>query len=95
MLTFQAITTRYLGPTNVRGSRVTARAAVGRVILNWDHALNSDENHAAAAKALADKFQWGGDWYGGGLPDGKGNVYVQTLFGAEPLFTTRGERVPA
>jgi hypothetical protein len=65
---YQAIMTRYLGPSNVRGARVKATAAAGSVTLSWDHALNSDANHLAAARALADKFEWQGALIGGGLP---------------------------
>lgn len=70
----QAIITKYHGPTDRRGSRVSATAAAGRVYLAWDDALNSEANHAAAAVALAEKMGWLGAGYGrlvsGGLPDG-------------------------
>jgi len=85
---FQAITTRYIGPTNTRGSRVKATASAGSVTLHWDDALNSEQNHNRAAEALANKFKWKGTYYGGGMPDGKGNVYVSA---DEPAFTTQGE----
>jgi hypothetical protein len=66
----QAIQTEYLGPTNVRGSRVKATAQAGSITLNWDNALNPDRNHKAAALALATKLGWNyGIWHGGGLPD--------------------------
>lgn len=84
---FQAITTRYIGPTNFRGSRVKATAAAGSVTLNWDDALNSDANHEAAALALATKYGWRGGWFGGGMPDGCGNVYVCSN-DSLPHFTT-------
>lgn len=42
---FQAITTRFLGPTNFRGSRVKATADAGSVTLSWDYALGIDQNH--------------------------------------------------
>lgn len=78
----QAIVTKYHGPTNRRGSRVSATAAAGRVYLEWDDALSSDANHDAAAKALAEKMGWLGDRYGrlvsGHLPDGVSNVHVFT-----------------
>ncbi len=74
---YQAITTKYIGPSNYRGSRVKAIAEAGSVTLHWDDALNSTDNHNAAAKALADKFKWKGAWFGGGLVGGRGNVYVQ------------------
>jgi len=64
----QAIETRYFGPTNARGARVKATAGAGSVTVTWDHAKKFEENHIAAAKALAEKFGWAGTWYGGGLP---------------------------
>lgn len=75
-MTYQAITTKYIGPSNVRGSRVKATASAGSVTLSWDDALNIDDNHARAARALADKFGWRGIWHAGGLPKGNGNVFV-------------------
>lgn len=54
----QAIETRYLGPTNARGSRIRAKAAAGSLTVSYDHALNSAANHKAAAVALANKFGW-------------------------------------
>jgi hypothetical protein len=74
----QAITTRFIAPTNHRGARIKARAAAGSVIVSWDYALNADDNHRAAAKALAEKFGWGGTWFSGGLPDERGDVFVLT-----------------
>lgn len=73
-MTYQAISTKFLGPTNYRGSRVRAVAQAGSVVVQWDHALNSEQNHDAAAKTLAEKFGWYGAWFGGGLE--RGNCYV-------------------
>lgn len=70
----QAIMTAYHGPTNTKGSRVSAKAEAGRVTRHWDHALNSDENHCAVASALAFKLDWSGLWIGGGMA--RGDVYV-------------------
>lgn len=81
----QAIVTKYLGPTNVRGSRVKATAsarsitlgkATASVTLGWDHSLNSEQNHARAAKALAEKLEWHGHWHAGGMPNDSGYVFV-------------------
>lgn len=45
--------TRYLAPTQHRGARVKATAPSGRSItVAWDHALNPEPNHEAAARAL-------------------------------------------
>lgn len=72
----QAITTKYLGPTNHRGSRVKATCEAGSVIVGWDHALDSQGNHDAACRAMALKMGWHGHWLGGGLPSTAGNAYV-------------------
>jgi hypothetical protein len=77
----QTIVTKYHGPTNTRGSRISASCAAGRISLAYDHALNADGNHDAAALALINKLGWYGQyyasgWFRGGQPDGTGNVYV-------------------
>lgn len=79
----QAITTRYMGPTNFRGSRIKASAERGSITVSWEAGGNADENHRAACLALLAKFRaedkakyntsadngWGpdGDWYGGSI----------------------------
>lgn len=72
----QAIETRYLGPTNTKGSRIKATAWKGSVTLSYDYALNADQNHAKAAQALADKFGWKGQWAQGAKPKGTGYFFV-------------------
>jgi hypothetical protein len=77
----QAITTKYLPPTNRRISRVKAQCEAGAIVLNWDNALNVDENHAAAANALRDKLGWNSNNYGqliGGAMVGGGYCFVFT-----------------
>ena len=66
----QAIVTKYLGPTNTRGSRVKATASAGSVTIEWDDAINTEANHNRAAMLLAYKYKWAGDYIGGGLPNG-------------------------
>jgi hypothetical protein len=56
--TMQAIVTRYLGPTNHRGSRVKAWCEAGSLTLPWDAALDPDGNHMAAASALFRQLGW-------------------------------------
>ena len=52
-----AIVTKFLGPTNNRGSRVKAIIPSGRsVTLHWDHALDSSENHLRAAAKAYEKL---------------------------------------
>lgn len=72
----QAIVTRYHGPTNTRGSRISAQYAGGRIYVAYDHALSPEGNHAAAAATLAASLGWAGRMIGGGSPDGRGNVFV-------------------
>jgi len=87
---FQAITTKYFGPSNARGSRIKAKAAAGSIMVSYSYSLNPEQNHAAAAQALALKFGWGGDWYAGGMPEENGNVYVciSVKHPEAPAFTT-------
>lgn len=66
----QAIVTRYHGPTDTRGTRVTASAAGGKATVAWDHALTPEQNHAEAAKLLCEKFDWEGTLVGGTAHDG-------------------------
>lgn len=52
------IKTRFLGPTNHRNSRVVAThkwcdGDTKRVVISWDHNLDAQDNHLAAAQALA------------------------------------------
>ena len=54
----QAITTRYLGPTNPRGARVKATCEAGTHTLPYDHALSPFANHATAARALVALLGW-------------------------------------
>lgn len=68
----QAIETKYHGPTNTRGSRISAKADPGTIYVPYDHALDIAENHAAAAHAYAHKYGWDkySDYYGGGTREG-------------------------
>lgn len=54
----QAIVTKYHGATNTLGSRVSASAEAGRVVLSWDHGKNVDDNHRAAALELMARKGW-------------------------------------
>jgi hypothetical protein len=72
----QGIVTTYHGPRNLKGSRIKATCPAGSITLNYDSGLNSATNHAKACQALADKFEWGGKWVGGGSPDGHSILWV-------------------
>ncbi len=78
-----AILTKFIGATNSKGSRVKAFTESGlSVTVSWDHALNSQDNHAAAAKALCAKMDWHGTYVGGGTKTGYAFVDVKRAFGA-------------
>jgi len=72
----QAIRTRYAGPVRLIGSRIHATAAGRRLSIPYDCALSSDENHARAARKLADRLGWGGEWIAGAIDSGR-RVYVR------------------
>lgn len=86
----QTITTKYAGPTNTKGSRVLVKSWLKSKAVSWNHALNTEENHKAAAQTLinvlnAERVRKGyGDYAwviiaAGSLPDGTGNAYIIDL----------------
>lgn len=73
----QSIATKYIGPTNHKGSRVKATSSSGlSITIHWNYALDTDDNHKRAAVALCGKLGWSGRLAVGGAPKGCGNVYV-------------------
>ena len=82
---YYAILTKYLGPTNYRGSRIKATTCSGSLTTGWNHALNPSENHLAAARALADRLAWDGQLVGGTLPDDTGHCYVRVFLKDLPV----------
>jgi|DEB0MinimDraft_6_1074348.scaffolds.fasta_scaffold03138_7 hypothetical protein len=77
----QTITTKYLGPTNHRGSRVKAVCSAKSITIDWNHSLNSDENHWNAAEQLIRDLSWHNNvsqWVAGHLPEGSSHWMVFT-----------------
>lgn len=78
------IRTKYLGPTTHRGARITATGddpyGLGRktVTANYDHALNTVDNHAAAARAWFDKHADGAPitHYADSAPHSDGFLFI-------------------
>lgn len=68
----QAILTKYHGPTNFRGSRITARSASGlSVSVPYQDELDTEAAHRVAAVALCAKLGWPTDnLVAGGLANG-------------------------
>ncbi len=72
---YQAIETKYLGPTDTKGSRVKASTESGQSrIIPWDDARDSETNHRIGAIALCHKMQWSGHLVGGAVK--RGYVWV-------------------
>jgi hypothetical protein len=90
----RAITTKFHGPTNTRGSRVSATNGTERVTLHWNHGIDVPSNHTAAAEALARKLEWQGSWHIGALP-GSGFCFVCVSSGRLMPGDTRAFTVPA
>jgi hypothetical protein len=76
----QAIVTKALHPTDTKGARIKVKCQAKTMIVSWDHSLNVEENHKAAARILIEKLGWDKDcyskWYAGALPDGTGYAIV-------------------
>lgn len=72
----QTIQTKFVGPTNSRGSRVIATAANGtRVSISASMFTSDEEAHQAAVRALCERMRWHGELIGGHLAKG-GLVWV-------------------
>lgn len=71
----KAIITKYLPATNIRGSRIKAKAeGVPAVVISYPDEARYP--HHVAALELCKRMNWEGDLICGGLPDQSGNVYV-------------------
>lgn len=58
---YYAIETRFVGATDYRGSRISARwrgNSTSRVMMPYDHALTSEGNHRKAARQLLEREPW-------------------------------------
>jgi hypothetical protein len=69
-MTFQAIRTKYHGPTNFKGSRITAACEAGKVTIPYPHELSGEACHRKAAETLCDKLGWNKSMVSGGFGDG-------------------------
>jgi hypothetical protein len=87
---FQAIVTRYIGPTHFKGGRIKAATYGGTLTVPYDHKLNSEANHAAAAKALAVKLGWCGHWFMGAMHNDTGYCFVCAEGYADVAFDIAG-----
>jgi|SRR3984885_12761840 len=60
----QAIVTKYIGPTNFRGTRIKATCAAKTRLIGWRYDLGVEENHRNAATMLQNELDWTGPRYG-------------------------------
>ncbi len=92
----QAITTKYHGPTNSRGSRIVAKCAAGTLAFEWVDSANFEQNHRLAAEALARKLGRVEAMYGalisGCAVDGS---YVHVWAGDPHYIVIRTRTIPA
>lgn len=65
-----AIETKYLGPTNTKGSRIKATGNGHSVTISYPYELSGEAVHRKAAQALADKMNWPGRLIGGATRSG-------------------------
>jgi len=91
----QTIKTKYLGATRNQGPRIKATHSGNytSIIMRYDHALNSEDNYIVAAKCLAEKLNWDGQFIGGHTKDGMvfvdaKPVYDFTVTSKAPKLTT-------
>jgi hypothetical protein len=67
----KTIETRYIPPSNTKGSRIMATdCGDHRIYVHTDHALQNDENHVAAARKLCEKLAWHGEFVRGATKTG-------------------------
>ena len=72
----QTITTKYLGSTTHRGSRIkaTTSSGISRTV-SYKHELNQLPNHARAVHKLNEQLNWSGEMVSGS-PDDTGDNYI-------------------
>ena len=75
----QAVTTKYINPTDKKPSRIQAKSGPGSIYISYDSELSSDENHRKACEAYLSKYKWKGQYHAGTVerPDGVIVVWVQ------------------
>lgn len=57
---FQAISTKYLAPTDTKGSRIKATTGSGgaSITIDKDDSLSDEKSHLKAIEALLEKMGW-------------------------------------
>jgi|SRR5579875_747240 len=78
----RVIQTRFHGPGNVRGARISARDEAGNTaVIPYPYELSIEGAHRKAARQLCDKM----DWHGTLLGDAFKKGYIFVLLENDPL----------
>ncbi len=75
----QAIVTRYHGPTDRHGARISAKSQAGQKFYPREYALDADDDFTRCAEIYARSLDWlrpGEKLVGGGLPDGNSAAFI-------------------
>lgn len=78
----KAITTKYVGATNTKSSRIVATDGDNKVSIGYPHELDGEDAHRAAADALMAKMGWSAKLVGGATKGGYAFVMVPSTFKA-------------
>lgn len=74
----QAITTKFLGPTDTKGPRIKAMCQAGSLTYSWNYELGVEGNHRKAAFDLQASLGWSeGNSLMGGWNTKEEGVWVQ------------------
>jgi hypothetical protein len=87
----KTIMTKYHGPTNTRGSRISASDGDTTVSIPYPHELSGNAVHIAALRAFCEKLNWTGTLIGGYTKTGMVFIFQSVLGYAAPVV--RVERV--
>lgn len=71
------IRTRYQGPTDWKGSRITATTKGRRLSVPWRYELSTGENHQRAARLLAERIGAPAPVFSQELQDRRGYEWTQ------------------
>lgn len=85
----QAITVKFIGPTNTRGARYSARCQAGKLTFAQGYNTGIEENATIAAQNLAKHLGWHHikKWIGGTTHDG--NFVFVAATDSSPQFTLK------
>ena len=73
----QGIETKHIGMTDTKPMRIVAVSAMGeRTVINFDHNIDTVDNHINAAKALVRKLGWDSDIVTGSSKNGYIHILV-------------------